>query len=109
MLKLKTWKLWLFSGVCFLSVGIIDLIQKKYFLGAMFVLLGGVYFILSRTNYKMDKKISEIGAQVTVSDDIQSELRNLIAKGKEIKAIKKYRMVTGVGLKEAKEYVDNMK
>ena len=34
------------------------------------------------------------------------KLRKLIAEGKEIKAIKKYRMVTGFGLKEAKEYVD---
>ncbi|MBU3182906.1 hypothetical protein [Clostridium psychrophilum] len=34
------------------------------------------------------------------------ELRKLIAEGKEIKAFEKYRMVTGLGLKEHKEYVD---
>ena len=109
MLKLKKWKLWLFSGICFLSVGIMHLFEKRHSLGVIFICLSVVYFALSKTNYKVDNKISEIGTQTTVSEDIQSELKNLIAEGKEIKAIKRYRMVTGVGLKEAKEYIDNMK
>ncbi|WP_435575532.1 ribosomal protein L7/L12 [Clostridium gasigenes] len=36
------------------------------------------------------------------------ELKNLIREGKKIKAIKKYRIVTGLGLKEAKDYVDSL-
>lgn len=109
MLKLKTWKLWLFSGACFLFVGIMYLIAKRNSLGILFICLSVTYFALSKTNYKVDNKISEIGTQPTVSEDIQSELKNLIAEGKKIEAMKKYRMATGVGLKEAKEYIDNMK
>lgn len=37
---------------------------------------------------------------------MDNELKKLIAEGKKIEAIKKYRMITGIGLKEAKEYVD---
>nr|WP_243175624.1 ribosomal protein L7/L12 [Clostridium gasigenes] len=41
-------------------------------------------------------------------ENIDVELKNLIAEGKRIKAIKKYRIVTGLGLKEAKDYVDSL-
>jgi ribosomal protein L7/L12 len=36
------------------------------------------------------------------------ELRELVRKGKKISAIKRYREVTGVGLKEAKDAVDRL-
>lgn len=41
--------------------------------------------------------------------NIDNEFQSLIAEGKKIKAIKRLRMVSGIGLKEAKEYVDNLK
>lgn len=40
---------------------------------------------------------------------MDEQLRSLIAEGKKIKAIKKCRIVTGFGLKEAKDYVDKLK
>ena len=40
-------------------------------------------------------------------DHIDPEVHNLIRKGKKIKAIKRLRELTGMGLKEAKDYVDN--
>ncbi|WP_175490809.1 ribosomal protein L7/L12 [Clostridium gasigenes] len=43
-----------------------------------------------------------------VVENIDVELKNLIKEGKKIKAIKKYRIVTGLGLKEAKDYVDSL-
>lgn len=39
---------------------------------------------------------------------INEELRNLITEGKTPEAIKRYREVTGLGLKEAKDYVDSL-
>lgn len=109
MFKLKTWKLWLFSGVCFLFVGIMYLIEKRYSSGAMFIFLGVIYFGLSTANYKVDNKISKLGVQHVVSEEVENELRNLVAEGKKIEAIKKYRVITGLGLKESKDYVDNIK
>ncbi|MGH4122629.1 MAG: ribosomal protein L7/L12 [Clostridium sp.] len=54
----------------------------------------------------LDKIAKHIGLADTVTENIDAELKSLISEGKKIKAIKRYRMVTGLGLKEAKEYVD---
>jgi ribosomal protein L7/L12 len=43
-----------------------------------------------------------------ISDELQ-ELKNLILNNQYVKAIKKYRIATGQGLKESKEYIDNLK
>lgn len=40
--------------------------------------------------------------------NIDAELEGLIRQGQEIAAIKKYRAVTGLGLKEAKEHIDRL-
>jgi hypothetical protein len=103
---MKAWKLWLFSAICFLFAGIMYLIGKKFFMGIMFVLLAGIYFSLSRSNYKSDNKAIQIELSDTDLENMNIELSKLIAEGEKIKAIKKYRMVTGLGLKEAKDYVD---
>lgn len=108
-MKSKTWKLWLLAGVCFLFVGMMDVSSEKYFQGVMYIFLGGLYLVLSITNYRVNKKSTQIEVSDTVLENMNVELRNLIAEGKKIKAIKKYRMVTGLGLKEAKEYIDNFK
>jgi len=44
----------------------------------------------------------------TITENIDEELKILISEGKKIKAIKKYRMATGIGLKEAKDYIDRL-
>ncbi len=41
-------------------------------------------------------------------DTVTDELKSLLLEGKRIKAIKKYREVTGFGILEAKEYVDSL-
>ena len=106
IMKLKTWVLWLFAGASFLFVGIMDLTDKNYFSGGTYTFIGGIYIVLSIIHYKKDKKPNQNKVPDAVLKNMDIELRNLIAEGKEIKAIKKYRIVTGLGLKEAKEYVD---
>jgi hypothetical protein len=106
-LKSKTRKLGLLAGVCFLFSGIMNLISEKYFFGITNIFLGGLYLVLSII--KGNKKTIKIEVSDTVLDNINVDLRNLIEEGKKIEAIKKYRMVTGSGLKEAKEYIDNLK
>ena len=61
---------------------------------------------VARLNVTLDKIAKQIGVPDTVLANIDAELKSLISEGKKIKAIKKYRTVTGLGLKEAKEYVD---
>ena len=64
---------------------------------------------ISRINKKLEKIAKQIGVPDDEKCNMDNELRNIIAENGKIKAIKKYREVTGIGLKEAKEYVDNLK
>lgn len=59
---------------------------------------------ITRINITLNK----IAKQVGVPDTITDELKSLLLEGKKIEAIKKYRIATGLGLKEAKEYVDSL-
>lgn len=59
---------------------------------------------ISRINVNLNKIITHLG-EFDATDD---EIKNLLAEGKKIEAIKAYRIATGFGLKEAKEYVDSL-
>ncbi len=58
---------------------------------------------IRHTNRILEKIAKQIGVAEPPIDD---EIKNLVEEGKKIKAIKIYRQATGVGLKEAKEYID---
>ncbi|MEG1254929.1 ribosomal protein L7/L12 [Clostridium sp.] len=59
---------------------------------------------------RMEETLNKIAKEAGVWEPLieDSELQILIGEGKKVKAIKKLRMATGMGLKEAKEYVDNL-
>lgn len=61
---------------------------------------------IDKVNKKLDKISKQVGVSNEISDVAMDELKVLIEKGQKIKAIKEYRVATGVGLKEAKEYID---
>ncbi|WP_066072788.1 50S ribosomal protein L7/L12 [Neobacillus soli] len=63
---------------------------------------------IARLNLTLDKIAKHIGVFDAVTQEINEELKSLIVEGKRIKAIKRYRMVTGFGLKESKEYIDSL-
>jgi ribosomal protein L7/L12 len=44
----------------------------------------------------------------TIGPDHEDELRSLVAAGQQIEAIKMVRTLTGMGLKDAKEYIDRL-
>lgn len=57
----------------------------------------------------MDKKLNKIMEHLGIEEiNIDKELKELIVDDKRIPAIKRLREETGMGLKEAKEYVDNL-
>lgn len=108
MMKSKSWILWLIGAICLIIAGIMRLIEKKYSSGAIFIVLGVAYIIFSITSYKGINKIRKNTLSDEELKNMDNELRELIADGERIKAIKKYRIVTGAGLIEAKEYVDSL-
>ncbi|WP_446899218.1 ribosomal protein L7/L12 [Clostridium sp. LBM24168] len=59
-------------------------------------------------NSKLNRISKYIGIYDELKEEIVEELKDLISQGEKIKAIKKYRMATGAGLKEAKDYIDSL-
>ncbi|MFX0547863.1 ribosomal protein L7/L12 [Hathewaya histolytica] len=57
---------------------------------------------------RININLNKISEQVGVPDTITDELKTLILEGKKVEAVKKYRTATGLGLKEAKEYIDSL-
>lgn len=50
---------------------------------------------------RLDSIAQQLGVEEIIDQDALSEIHTLLADGKRNKAIKMYRQVTGVGLKEA--------
>lgn len=63
---------------------------------------------IARINLTLDKIAKQIGVPDTITGNIDIELKSLISEGKRVEAVKRYRMVSGLGLKEAKEYIDKL-
>jgi ribosomal protein L7/L12 len=63
---------------------------------------------LRRTNLTLNKIVKHLGIEEKIIDNIDYELKNIILESGKIKAIKRYREITGKGLKESKEYVDSL-
>ncbi|WP_425449415.1 ribosomal protein L7/L12 [Dethiothermospora halolimnae] len=59
---------------------------------------------LVRINITLDK----IARQMGVLDEVDDKIKDLVSEGKKIEAVKRYRKITGAGLKEANDYVDKL-
>lgn len=56
-------------------------------------------------NKKLDRIMERLGME---EENIDEELKDLLREGKMVEAVKRQRQETGMGLKEAKEYVDEL-
>ena len=63
--------------------------------------------------YKLNKTLEKLALQMGVKEldyvdeeEVLESLKDLLKKGKKIKAIKEYRVATGESLKESKEKID---
>ena len=61
---------------------------------------------LQRVERKLDAIISHLG--VVMNPGVDPQLLELVREGKKIEAIKLYRESSGVGLKEAKDFVESL-
>ena len=74
----------------------------------LFVLINKINQLEKDVTY-MNLMLDRVAKQVEVPiPSLDDELRILIALGKKIPAIKKLSEDTGIGLKEAKDYVDKL-
>ena len=64
---------------------------------------------LSRLEGKLDELLKHQGISFDPYADTPPAVLDALRRGKTIEAIKEYRAATGVGLKEAKDYVDELR
>lgn len=82
----------------------------------LFIILNTSINTLQRKQERIESKLNRILEQLGVADpsiekindELKDELIKLVEENKKVKAIKKLRVSTGMGLKEAKDYVDSL-
>lgn len=72
--------------------------------GIILIILGEIKTEIARTNKNLNAVMKKIG----IEEAFMPEVEKLVNEGKTVEAIKKYRKETGIGLKEAKEYIDSI-
>jgi ribosomal protein L7/L12 len=77
-------------------------------LGVIFAIVSQLQGDIARINATLYRIEKHMGVKNPEIENIDEELRDLISQGKKIKAVKRYRIATGFGLKEAKDYVDRL-
>lgn len=100
------WKLYLVSCISFSIIGIMDLFKGKYLSGTPFIILGVLYLYFSISSFKKYKKAKDDLLDKIDPEKLDSELIKLIDEGREIEAIKTYRILIGASLKDSRDYVD---
>jgi ribosomal protein L7/L12 len=63
---------------------------------------------LTRMEAKVDLLLKQAGATYDPYADVPANVADALAQGKKILAIKHYREATGAGLKEAKDFVEEV-
>ena len=64
---------------------------------------------LSRLDAKVDALLRHAGVDFDPFRDVPADVQEALARGETIQAIKRLREATGIGLKEAKEFVDEVR
>ena len=64
---------------------------------------------LSRLDAKVDALLRASGVNFDELQDVPADVREALERGETILAIKRFRQATGAGLKEAKDFVDEVR
>ena len=64
---------------------------------------------LSRLEGKVDALLGHDGVKYDALESVPPDVRQAVERGEYVLAIKKLRQTTGVGLKEAKEQIDELR
>ena len=64
---------------------------------------------LSRLDAKVDALLRHSGVEFDAFQGVPADVQEALERGETILAIKRFRQATGAGLKEAKEFVDEVR
>ena len=88
------------------------------YMGWMILGFGAFIFLISsvgqlRNEVKLMREtlnriVERVGVTEILTKEETDELRRLVSEGKSVEAVRRCREITGLGLKEAKEYVDGL-
>ncbi|MEJ8548538.1 hypothetical protein [Brevibacillus borstelensis] len=76
--------------------------------GLLILVILYLYFRINEMQSRLDYFISQIAKHAEWTEKINDDLRLLIAEGKYVEAVKTARVVFGMSLLEAKQYVDRL-
>ena len=63
---------------------------------------------LSRLEFKLDLLLRHAGVEFSPYQGLSPEIVDALQRGKKIEAIKRYRQVSGAGLREAKDFIEDV-
>ena len=63
---------------------------------------------VDKMNNTLHKIANVYGLNDINKEEIDNEIYQLLGDGKKVRAVKRYREITGLSLKESKEYVDSL-
>lgn len=86
--------IWIIIGACMLMILVSVISQMRNDLKHMRITL--------------DKIAEKFGVIEIVTKEEKEELKKLLSEGKNVQAVRRCREITGLDLKEAKEYVDGL-
>jgi ribosomal protein L7/L12 len=64
--------------------------------------------ILGRVDAKLDLLLKHAGIEYDPYKDLPREIVDAVQRGEKIRAIKRYREATGVGLREARDFIEGL-
>ncbi|HYF61401.1 MAG TPA: ribosomal protein L7/L12 [Herpetosiphonaceae bacterium] len=79
-----------------------------YVIGGLVLVLLVVMYRQSSGGWRPPSIDNAVGPQLSLPGDVRERVELLLAQGKKIEAIKEVRTVSGIGLKEAKDYVEGL-
>lgn len=106
--KAREWIIWVVVSVIFIFFGIQFIVEKSYFIGVVYIAISIIHFAAGVTKYKQKDSTDIIVLSDEEIKEINNEIILLVNQGDKFMAIRKYRIATRCGLKEAKEYVDSI-
>ncbi|HAT4212710.1 TPA: hypothetical protein I9010_002300 [Clostridium perfringens] len=79
--------------------------------GAFMFLIGSVGQLRNEVKLMrgtLNRIAERVGVTEILTKEEKEELKKLLSEGKNVQAVRRCREITGLGLKEAKEYVDGL-
>lgn len=84
-----------------------DKITLIFIAGTLLYIIASIIQLKNDTA-RIQRTLNKIAKQVSVSNEMDDELKSLILEGKQVEAVKRYRFNTGADLLEAKKYIDSL-